>query len=144
MLQELVKLVTEKDPDVIEGHNILSFDFPYLLQRAAMHKVTLAIGRNGTVPKIIESRQTPGEYPYDYTLVDIPGRGVTDTLMLVQNYDSTRRTMESHGLKYAAQFFGFASPDRTYIQGDRIAWHWTTTRSRSLRTRLTTCTRRVP
>ena len=56
--------------------------------------------------------------------MDIPGRHVIDTLMLVQSYDSTRRTMESHGLKYAAQYFGFASPDRTYIQGDRIAWHW--------------------
>ena len=124
MLQELVKLIAEKDPDTIEGHNILSFDLPYLLTRAAMQKVSLAIGRNGSVPRIIESRQAPGEYPYDYTLVDIPGRSVVDTLMLVQNYDSTRRTMESHGLKYAAKFFGFASPDRTYIQGDRIAWHW--------------------
>ncbi len=32
--------------------------------------------------------------------------------------------MESHGLKYAAQYFGLASKDRTYVPGDKISWYW--------------------
>ena len=40
MLEELVRCVRERDPDVIEGHNIFNFDMPYILARCARHGVT--------------------------------------------------------------------------------------------------------
>jgi DNA polymerase, archaea type len=43
MLTALVKLIRERDPDVIEGHNIFNFDLPYIIARAAMHNVPLAL-----------------------------------------------------------------------------------------------------
>ncbi len=124
MLQELVRLVAERDPDVIEGHNILNFDLPYILQRCAMHGVSFAVGRDRSLPRSFETRTSFADQPFDYTATDIAGRHIVDTLLLVQQYDATKRTMESYGLKEAARHFGFASPDRTYIEGDRIAWHW--------------------
>ena len=54
----------------------------------------------------------------------IAGRHVVDTLHLVQSYDQTKRNMESYGLKYVARYFGFASPERVYVQGDRISATW--------------------
>src|SRR5688572_4197564 len=47
LLQELVRIVTERDPDVLEGHNIFRFDLEYLESRARLHGVTLALGREG-------------------------------------------------------------------------------------------------
>ncbi len=124
MLAELVKVVVERDPDVIEGHNIFNFDLPYLTTRAALHDVPLALGRDGGLPRVFETRTSFAEHPYEYTAAEIPGRHVIDTLLLLQGYDTTKRTLESYSLKYAAQHFGFASPDRTYIAPDRISWHW--------------------
>jgi DNA polymerase I len=124
MLSALVRLVHDKDPDVIEGHNILGFDFPYLITRAEMLDVPFAIGRDGSAPKVSEQRPGTGERGFDSTFVDIAGRHVIDTLLLVQNHDAQKRTMEGYGLKYAAQYFGLSSPDRTMIPGDRISWHW--------------------
>ena len=124
MLLELVKIIAERDPDVIEGHNIFNFDLPYLTTRAALHEVPLALGRDGGVPRVFETRTAFAEHPFEYTAAEIAGRHVIDTLLLLQGYDAIRRSLESHSLKYAAQHFGFASPDRTYIAPDRISWHW--------------------
>jgi DNA polymerase I len=124
MLKELVTLIRERDPDVIEGHNILGFDLPYILQRCNLRNVAFAVGRDGSSPRSFDARTTFGERFFEYTVTEIAGRHIIDTYLLVQSFDMGRRDMESHGLKYAAQYFGIAKPDRTYIKGDRISWHW--------------------
>ena len=124
MLRQFVPIVRDRDPDVIEGHNILGFDLPYIATRCEIHHVTNAIGRDGSAPRTLETRTASGEHPFEYVVTDIAGRHVIDTLLLVQSYDAARRTMESYGLKYAARFFGIASPERTYIKPDQISWHW--------------------
>jgi len=124
MLTELLRIIRERDPDTIEGHNIYGFDLPYILARCSLHGIPPAFGRNGTLTGSFESRTAFAERSFDYTVTDIPGRHVIDTLLLVQGYDMVRRNMESHGLKYAARYFGVAAPQRTYIAGDRISWHW--------------------
>ncbi|MCZ6777160.1 MAG: DNA polymerase [Ignavibacteria bacterium] len=124
MLENLVRIISDKDPDVIEGHNIYSFDLPYILKRCELNSVAFTVGRDGSVPKSLDARTPSSERPFEYGATDIAGRHIIDTLLLVQNYDMAKRDMESYGLKYAAQYFGFAAPDRTYIEGNRISWHW--------------------
>ncbi len=124
MLQELVAILQERDPDAIEGHNIYGFDLPYLLARFSLHGIPPVLGRDGTLPTVFESRTTFAERSFDTTVTEIPGRHVIDTLLLVQSYDVARRDMESYGLKQAARYFGLSSPGRTLIPGDRISWHW--------------------
>ena len=51
MLAELVRLIRERDPDVIEGHNIYAFDLAYLMARCERYGVPFAIGRDGSVPR---------------------------------------------------------------------------------------------
>ena len=51
LLQDLVEGIRERDPDVIEGHNVFEFDIAYLLDRCDMHGVDFAIGRDGSVPR---------------------------------------------------------------------------------------------
>ncbi len=124
MLQELVRVVQEKDPDVIEGHNILNFDLPYLVTRCALNNVPFNIGRDGSAPRSFDARTSFADHPFEYTVTDVAGRHVIDTYLLVQSYDATKRNMESYNLKYVAKYFGFAGADRTYIEGEKISWYW--------------------
>lgn len=124
MLLDLVRIIREKDPDVIEGHNIFRFDLPYILKRCDFLKVQPAFGRDGSTPRSFDSRTAYAERLFEYPVTEIAGRHVIDTLMLVRSYDLSRRNMESHGLKYAARYFGIASADRTYIPGEKISWYW--------------------
>ncbi len=124
LLQQCIKIITERDPDVIEGHNIFNFDLPYILRRCEMNDITFAIGRDGSSPAGYRSRTSFAENFIEYISYEIAGRHLIDTWLLVQSFDMTKRNMESHGLKYAAKYFGVASPNRTYIEGDKISWYW--------------------
>ena len=121
LLERFVALVQERDPDVIEGHNIFNFDLPYLAARARHQGVKLALGRNGTEPESRPSRFNIGERTVSYTRFEIFGRSVVDTYFLVQAYDITSRSLESYSLKSVARHFGIAPADRAYIEGGAIS-----------------------
>ncbi len=121
MLIELVEIIHKKDPDIIEGHNILNFDLPYLIERAELNDVELALGRDGSKPKFTT---TTYDRETMFTGIEIYGRHIIDTLILVQLYDFVKRELESYSLKYVSKYFGIASEDRIYIPGEKISWYW--------------------
>ncbi len=45
MLEELVKIIYDYDPDIITGFNINNFDIPYILERMRRNKVSSVMGR---------------------------------------------------------------------------------------------------
>ncbi|MEW5799069.1 MAG: DNA polymerase domain-containing protein [Bacteroidota bacterium] len=124
LLQQCIKTILQKDPDVIEGHNIFNFDLPYILRRCEIHGIEFGIGRDGSAPSGFRSRTSFAENYVEYMSYEVAGRHLIDTWLLVQAFDMSKRNMESHGLKYAARYFGLASADRTYIEGDKISWYW--------------------
>jgi len=121
LIARTVATVRERDPDVIEGHNIFNFDLPYLSARARRYKVRLALGRDGSAPASRPGRFAVAERTIAYTRFDVFGRHVVDTLFLVHAYDVTHRSLDGFGLKEAALHFGLAPADRAYIEGARIA-----------------------
>ena len=121
MLREMVRLVQERDPDVIEGHNLFNFDLPYITARARRCRLPLKLGRDGSAMTGRASRFTAGERTSNYTRFDIHGRHIVDTLQLVQLYDVSHRDLESFGLKAVARHFGVAAPERTYVQAETIS-----------------------
>ena len=121
LLERMLELVAERDPDVIEGHNIHDFDLRYLAIRCKLHGLKLALGRGGREAKSRPSRFTAGERTKAYQRFDIYGRHIIDTYHLVQLYDVIHRDMDSHGLKYAAKYFGVSAPERTYVAGEDIS-----------------------
>lgn len=125
LLEAFCAEVMERDPDILEGHNIFRFDLPYLETRAKRFKMKLKLGRDGSPPKKRNSRFTVAERIVTYTRYDIYGRHLADTCFLLYFYDAVHRNLDSYGLKYAAKHFGVAAPDRTYIDGSSItdAWH---------------------
>jgi len=124
LLEELVDVIREWDPDVIEGHNIFSFDLSYLLDRCERYGVDFAIGRDGSVPRTYDSSMRFAERTVDYPAVDIVGRHVIDTYFQVMSFDVFSRDLPDYSLKTAARYFGLAPEDRTYIEGTDISAAW--------------------
>ncbi len=126
ILRETVRIVTERDPDVIEGHNLYGFDLPYLTIRCQRHGVAFALGRDGSAPRTFPSSIRFAERQIDYEAVEIAGRHVVDTMFLVMSFDVFKRDLPNYTLKGVARYFGFAPEGRTYVPGDQIAAVWET------------------
>jgi DNA polymerase elongation subunit (family B) len=124
MLKELVKEVQQRDPDVIEGHNLFRFDLEYIEARAKRHKVALNFGRDGSRLGGHASRMQMAERTITYRKYEIFGRHIIDTWILAQHYDVATRELESFGLKDIARHFGIAGAERTYVPGDKTSWYF--------------------
>lgn len=124
MLERLTEIIRERDPDVIEGHNLYRFDLEYIRVRAARLGLKLPWGRDGSEPRVHSSRFSIAERSIDYPRWDIFGRQIIDTYFLLQIYDVSAREMESYGLKQAARHFGLAAPDRVYLEGKQISRYY--------------------
>ncbi|MDO8433423.1 MAG: DNA polymerase domain-containing protein [Candidatus Binatus sp.] len=121
MLEEMVRIFRERDPDVVEGHNLFRFDLEYLETRARRHRVRLALGREGKELRARASRLQIAERSIAYRRYEIPGRNIIDTWILAQHYDISSRKLESLGLKQLALHFGLARKDRVYIDASKIS-----------------------
>ena len=121
MLEELVGVIQERDPDVLEGHNIFKFDLDYIVSRARLRKVRLALGRDGTDISSRPSGIQIAERLINYPKHEIFGRHVVYTFLLVLFYDISSRDLEGFGLKEVARHFGLAAKERTYIEPGNIA-----------------------
>jgi DNA polymerase elongation subunit (family B) len=122
VIRELCAIIRERDPDVIENHNLFGFDLLFLEQRAAHHRIPLELGRKGG-PLLLERREETfaiGPEARKRVRYSVAGRELIDTLDAVRRHDFVVRDMPGHRLKEAARYFGLAAPDRVYIEGDAI------------------------
>lgn len=125
ILKQVVACVRERDPDIIEGHNILGFDFPYLATRAKRHGIRLALGRDGSELGFGAPLNCAiGGFTRPYVPVHIDGRHVIDTLLAVQRFDVSRGELSSYGLKAVAVALGIAEEDRELIPHPQIKAEW--------------------
>ncbi|MFQ5802257.1 MAG: DNA polymerase domain-containing protein [Candidatus Methylomirabilales bacterium] len=124
MVREVVRLIQERDPDVIEGHNLFRFDLEYIEARAKRHGVELCLGRDGSLLRGHPSRMQIAERSISYQKYEIFGRHIVDTWVLAQHYDVTARNLESYGLKDVARHFDLAAEGRTYIPAEEISRHF--------------------
>jgi DNA polymerase elongation subunit (family B) len=121
LLEETSRIILERDPDVIEGHNIFRFDLEYIEARARRHRLRLAWGRDGSELRSRLARLQVAERSIGYRRYEIAGRHIVDTWMLAQLHDVGARDLPSFGLKDIARHLGVAAADRTYIDASAIA-----------------------
>jgi DNA polymerase I len=121
LLEECTRLICERDPDVIEGHNIFRFDLEYLEARARLHRVALAWGRDGSPLAGRGARLQIAERTIGYRRYEVTGRHIVDTWILAQLHDAGTRDLPGFGLKDLARHFGVAAPARTYVDASQIA-----------------------
>jgi len=128
-LKELTALIKERDPDVIEGHDLFRFDLPYLVARARKAKVKLDWGRSGGFLRSRPSRLQIAEKTIDYPKFVVDGRHFVDTFLLAQFYDIGMRTLSGFERTDVALHFGLRAAagvsslcgkemQRSYLAGD--------------------------
>ncbi len=103
ILQALAAAIAERDPDIIEGHDLFDHVLPYLMHRAELHSLDLALGRDGSELKSFSPRGNPLESPSDNAIYEIAGRHLLDTKSLAHSYASSKRPMEQFSLRYLMQ-----------------------------------------
>src|SRR6266516_2543987 len=129
VLKRLTNLIKERDPDVIEGHNLFRFDLPYLVARARKVKVKLDWGRSGGFLRSRPSRLQIAEKTIDYPKFTVEGRHFVDTFLLAQFYDVGMRTLSGFERADVARHFGLCDSEelsaltgkqlqRAYIDND--------------------------
>ncbi|WP_034334636.1 DNA polymerase domain-containing protein [Deinococcus misasensis] len=114
LIEMLNQTIVQHDPDVIENHNLMGFDLPFLVRRAEKLGVKLLWGREGAPPELFSFRHM------DSTRYSVPGRELIDTLDAVRRHQFVARDMTSQRLKDVARYFGVAGPERVYIAGEKI------------------------
>ena len=123
LIRRLTAAITASDPDVIENHNLMGFDLPFLDRRARKLGVPLPLGR---LPHLglrqrAARRGTPGSGDARRRVrLLMPGRELIDTLDAVRQYDFSARELPGHGLKAVARHLGLAKPDRELVPGHLI------------------------
>ncbi len=92
-LKRLTAIIKERDPDVIEGHDLFRFDLPYLVARAKKAKTKLDWGRSDGFLRSRPSRLQIAEKTIDYPKFTVGGRHFVDTFLLAQFYDIGMRSL---------------------------------------------------
>jgi DNA polymerase I len=108
-IKRLTSLIRERDPDVIEGHDLFRFDLPFLVARARKAKVKLDWGRSGGFLRSRPSRLQIAEKTIDYPKFAVEGRHFVDTFLLAQFYDVGMRTLAGFERTDVASHFGFCN-----------------------------------
>ncbi|HST30741.1 MAG TPA: DNA polymerase domain-containing protein [Chthoniobacterales bacterium] len=110
-IKRLTSLIKERDPDVIEGHDVFRVHLPYLVARAKKLKTKLDWGRSGGFLRSRPSRLQIAEKTIDYPKFAIDGRHFVDTFLLAQFYDVGLRTLTGFERADVAKHFGFCDSD---------------------------------
>src|SRR6266516_1286579 len=110
-LKRLTALIKERDPDVIEGHNLFRFDLAYLVSRAKKAKAKLDWGRSGGFLRSRPSRLQIAEKTIDYPKFAIDGRHFVDTFLLAQFYDVGMRSLAGFERTDVARHFDLCDND---------------------------------
>jgi len=110
-IKRLTNIIRERDPDVIEGHDLFRFDLPYLVARARKAKTKLDWGRSGGFLRSRPSRLQIAEKTIDYPKFSVEGRHFVDTFLLAQFYDVGLRTLSGFERADVAKHFGFCESE---------------------------------
>jgi DNA polymerase, archaea type len=122
VIDELCELIRQRDPDILENHNLFSFDLQFLEHRAQALGIQVRLGRTGGPERLERREETLAIGPEARRRIrySVAGRELIDTLDAVRRYDFVVRDMPSHGLKDVARYFRIAGPERVYLEGATI------------------------
>jgi DNA polymerase I len=123
MITDWVDWVRKVDPSIMCGHNVLSYDFPYIKH---CYQDNLDLGRDQSPAEFSDRTskfRKDGSQQYDYHNVRITGREIVDTFFLSIKYD-IGRDFPSYGLKPIVKHLGLEKEGRTFIDASQIKTQW--------------------
>ena len=119
ILKTFVDLVGRIDPDIIEGHELLTRQIPFLLRRAEELNVALTLGRNGSLLRAVNFPAVEnGAAQYE-----VFGRHVVDCGTVADSCAGSRRNLHNHSLRYLAKRFNII-PDMNFAAPREIETWW--------------------
>lgn len=122
MIKDWCAWVVEVNPAIMCGHNIYSFDFPYLRYVAERAGNDLNLGRDGSKAKFSQYEakfRVDGSRDLHYNKVNMYGREICDTMFLAYKYDIGRK-YQSYGLKSIIDVEGLEKKDRVFYDASTI------------------------
>src|SRR6202045_2200073 len=119
-IKRLTVLIKQRDPDVIEGHNLFRSDLPHLVARAKKLKTKLDWGRSGGFLRSRPSRLQIAEKTIDYPKFTIDGRHFVDTFLLAQFYDVGMRSLAGFERTDVARHFGLCDEEVSALAGKEL------------------------
>src|SRR6266403_221576 len=119
-LKRLTAIIKERDPDVIEGHDLFRVHFPLLVARSKKLKTKLDWGRTGGFLRSRPSRLQIAEKTIDYPKFTIDGRHFVDTFLLAQFYDVGMRSLAGFERTDVARHFGFCDEEISALAGKEL------------------------
>lgn len=127
MILDWASWVRQIDPAIMAGHNIISFDLPYLNYVLQSNSYYLDLGRDESeiVFNKNESKfRVDGSFDLHYHKCRIYGREIIDTMFLSYRYDQVNKKYENHGLKYIIDMEKLQKKDRTFYDASKIKQNW--------------------
>jgi DNA polymerase elongation subunit (family B) len=111
-LKRLTAIIQERDPDVIEGHDLFRFGLPCLVPRAKKAKTKLDWGRSDGFLRSRPSRLQIAEKTIDYPKFTVGGRHFVDTFLLAQFYDVGMRSLAGFERTDVARHFDLCDSEQ--------------------------------
>ncbi|MCO4800133.1 MAG: DNA polymerase II [Colwelliaceae bacterium] len=93
LLKYLIGWITDNDPDVIIGWNVIQFDFALLQKRCDIHHIDFAIARDGRTPRWRKNKTSEQQF------IDVNGRIILDGIDLLK---TATYNFPSYSLDYVA------------------------------------------
>lgn len=124
MIAEFARIMRERDPDIIEGHNVFNFDLWYLHERARRFGVPLVLGRDGRTPLWLDEsirRSVPAGMSCKYYRVE--GRQIIDTFLGVMRWDVGRK-LPNYKLKQVVRHLGIGDESRAMVDAANMRALW--------------------
>jgi DNA polymerase, archaea type len=112
-LKRLTTIIKERDPDVIEGHDLFRVHLPLLVARSKKLKTKLDWGRSGGFLRSRPSRLQIAEKTIDYPKFTVGGRHFVDTFLLAQFYDVGMRSLAGFERSDVARHFDLCDSEQT-------------------------------
>ena len=120
-IKRLTSLIKERDPDVVEGHDLFRVDLPRMVERAKKLKTKLDWGRSGGFLRSRPSRLQIAEKTIDYPKFTIDGRHFVDTFLLAQFYDVGMRSLSGFERVDVARHFSLCdSEELSALTGKKL------------------------
>ena len=111
-LKRLTAIIKERDPDVIEGHDLFRVQLPPLVARAKKLKTKLDWGRSDGFLRSRPSRLQIAEKTIDYPKFTVGGRHFVDTFLLAQFYDVGMRSLAGFERTDVARHFDLCDSEQ--------------------------------
>ena len=119
LLRLFIDLVVERNPDIIEGYHLHTFEMPFLFHRCNRYRIEMSLGRDGS------NAYLPAGQPRDQRRAQIPeihGRHLIDLSRCVSGGMPGDRTRGQTGLVRAVRAAGLDRPDRVVLDPRQLSW----------------------